>query len=246
MSANDEHEESESEQTPTLSMIYKLLTEMKTQMKKDSEEMASIKKGQKEVKEAIESLREEKEELKRQNTQLQEEVKILNNKIEKLDEIQDNLNQYQRKHNLELHGIPEKDDEDLENVVEELAKELGIDDIDYNDIDIVHRLHSRKTPRPIIVKFKSYDDKKNLYQARYKLKKWKNPNEEKLNGATRIYINENLTPARKQLFNEVRKRAKQHRWYSVFTIDGKIFIKREKGQKNAKITKEADLEQYYF
>lgn len=44
--------------------------------------------------------------------------------------MQDNIHQYQRKHNIEIHGIPEKEDEDLKLIMEEVVKEVGIHDID--------------------------------------------------------------------------------------------------------------------
>jgi hypothetical protein len=150
------------------------------------------------------------------------------------------MNQYQRKYNLEIHGIPEDKDEDLEDVVETIAKEVGVE-IESVDIDIVHRLPSKIQPKPIIVKFKHYNDKKLIYEARWKLRHYKG-NNDRLNGAQRIYINENLTTERKRLFAEVRKRAKQYSWFNVATKDGKIFVKLEKGGKSYKIVKQADME----
>ena len=81
--------------------------------------------------------------------------------------------------------------------------------------------------RPIIVKFLAYFDKKELYEARRKLRTLKDT-EDKFNGATRIYINaENLTTSRKILYTEVRKRVKQNNWFASWTYDGNIFVKKE-------------------
>lgn len=234
------------EPEPTLSMIYKLLFETRESIKAVTTEVASLKKMQGDQASILKNLSQENSALKVENNVLHEEIKALRVRVEKTEEIQDDLNQYQRKHNLEVHGIPEKDGEDLETIIEALARELEIEDIEYNDIDIVHRLPSKRSPKPIIVKFKSYDDKKRLYESRFKLRKWSNTEEEKLNGANKVYINENLTPTRRQLFNTVRQRARQNGWYNVFTIDGKIFLKKVKGQRSARITSEADLEFHYF
>jgi len=156
--------------------------------------------------------------------------------------MQDDLNQYQRKHNLEIHGIPERENEDLEVIVEELGKAVEVE-IEYSDID--HRLPSKLKPRLIIVKFKSYNDKSNLYQARWKLRSYVEDPDANLNGAQKIYINENLTSTRKRLFAEVRKRAKQYHWHTASTKDGNIFVRKEKGGKAQKITRQADLEELY-
>jgi len=117
-------------------------------------------------------------------------------------------------------------------------------DIDYDDldIDIVHRLPSRAKIRPSIVKFKAYEDKSNFYAARGKLKYL---NDHDFNGASSIYINENLTSLRKSLYADVRKRAKQNRWFASWTSDGKILVRKEKGGKIYRIRKEADLEFLY-
>jgi len=66
-----------------------------------------------------------------------------------------------------------------------------------------------------------------------------------LNGATKIYINENLTAPRKTLFAEVRKRVKQNKWHSTWTLDGKIFVKKDKDGQIQKVTKQVDLEDLY-
>ena len=71
----------------------------------------------------------------------------------------DDLEQYTRKFNLKIHGIPEKNDENPEDIVLDLAKLMEID-LTYDDIDIIHRLNKgQKSPRPIIVRFSNYYSK---------------------------------------------------------------------------------------
>ena len=85
----------------------------------------------------------------------------------------DDLEQYTRKHNLEIHGIPETPDENLAERVIALRNALNVT-ICNDDIDICHRLqtskNSSKLAKPIIVRFKSYRAKKELYRARKHLK----------------------------------------------------------------------------
>jgi len=165
-------------------------------------------------------------------------------KLEELDNHQDDMEQYQRKHNLEIHGIPEKRDENLEIIVKNLGQALDVE-INYSDIDIVHRLPSKSAIRPIIVKFSSYNEKHELYAARRKLRSLIDA-EDRFNGAKTIYINENLTRQRKKLFAEVRKRVKLNRWYGAWTKDGKIFLRKEKEGRNTRIKQEVDLEDLYY
>ena len=74
--------------------------------------------------------------------------------------------------------------------------------------DIVHRLNtkSKTEPPPIIVRFASYNAKNKLYKARSYLR---NVTSHGL-GPGRIYINENLTSWRTELFKEVRKVRKKY------------------------------------
>ena len=86
----------------------------------------------------------------------------------------DDLEQYTRKHNLEIHGIPEQTDENLAEQVIALGKAWKALNVTTRgeDIDICHRLVTGRNgskPRPIIVRFKSYLAKKELYGARKSL-----------------------------------------------------------------------------
>ena len=81
----------------------------------------------------------------------------------------DDLKQYTRKFNFEIHGIPEKSDEEPEDIVLDLAKLMTID-LTCDDIDITHRLNKgRKSPKPIIVRFSNCCSQEQMYRARWKL-----------------------------------------------------------------------------
>ena len=90
-------------------------------------------------------------------------------------------------------------------------------------LDIVHRINvkSKNQPRPIIVRFTSYNARV-LYKARLHLR---NVSSQDL-GPGKIYINENLTEWRAELFKEVTKLRKKYNG-KAWTIDGKIFFKPE-------------------
>ena len=86
------------------------------------------------------------------STKLQEKI----TQIESLEKKLDDLEQYTRKVNLEIFGIPEVEGEDLEETVIKLAESIDID-LYPEDIDIVHRFKRGETQRkPIIVRFSNY------------------------------------------------------------------------------------------
>ena len=119
----------------------------------------------------------------------------------------DDLEQYTRKSNLVIHGIPERQEEDnVENVIS-LGNILKVN-LTRGDIDIFHRLNtkSKTKTRPIIVCFSNYNAKSQLYKARINLR---NVTLHDL-GAEKIFINENLTAWRAGLFREARKAFKKY------------------------------------
>ena len=143
---------------------------------------------------------------------------------------------------MEIHGIPEKTEENLAEQVITLRNALNVK-IRRDDIDICHRLFTgknRSKPRPIIVKFKSYRTKKEVYGARKSLK---NQNMGHIfQGADMVYINENLTRRRRELFANVWKRKKAEQWHSTWAIDGKIFMKLSLGDQPVRIYSQEDLD----
>ncbi|XP_020628561.1 uncharacterized protein LOC110065739 [Orbicella faveolata] len=158
----------------------------------------------------MEKLATEKKELK---TEINSLKKSLSQTIEERDQLYvnlgmaidqiDDLEQYTRKHNLEIHGTPaEQTGENLaEQLLLHLEKRSGNVPIRDDDIDICHRLstgRNRSKPRPTIVRFKSYRARKELYAARKSLKN------QNLNGTFQgagiVYANENLTRMRRELF----------------------------------------------
>ena len=96
---------------------------------------------------------------------------------------------------------------------------------------------SKNQPRPIIVRFSSYNAKNQLYKARIKLR---NLFSQAL-GPGKIYINENLTSWRAELFREVRKVKKKYQNGKAWTVDGKIFFKPELTAKAQRIDSYEDL-----
>ena len=149
-----------------------------------------------------------------------EQGNILEKKLEEATKMHDNLEQYSRKFNLEIYGIPEQEKEDTEEIVLNLAKRLNVH-LEPEYIDIAHRMKKGNTRRrPIIVRFTNYYSRNRLYMNRKKLRRANF--EGFIEGADRIYINENLTALRSQLFKKVRDKKRQSklenldfRWHNI-------------------------------
>ena len=154
---------------------------------------------------------------------LEREVAVLKETNENLKEGIDNLEQYSRRHSLRIvNDFPEDPREDTDAKVLFVARDLMGLKVDKCDIDRSHRVGKPTvdgTPRPVLVKFKSYQPKRDMYYARTKLKHNEN----------HIYINEDLTKEREQMAKEARKLKKDGLIWDTWTADCKIFIKHEDG-----------------
>ena len=233
MAATENKDETE---TPSLADVWRILKEIKVDTEKLVQEVETLKGNYEDLKDSLTFTQSQVKDLIQENLGLKSKVKTLENQVlksktaceeleQRVGELEikhDDLEQYTRKFNLEIHGIPEREEEDnVENVMK-LGHLSGVN-ISRDDVDIVHRL-KRKTngaPRPIIVRFSNYRAKNELYRARLNLKKI---NLQELN-ADKIFINENLTPWRANLFREARKVRRNYPNGKTWTIDGKIFLK---------------------
>ena len=139
----------------------------------------------------------------------------------------DTLEQYTRKNSLEIHGIPENLYPSTQDVVIKVAEALNVTIVP-SDIEICHKLKRSKGPQPILVKFLSHQTKSKLYRERTKLRNVKisdiypsySSSEDR-----RIFILENLTTYRGELVAEANRRRRDGTLLSIWTLDGKIYVK---------------------
>ena len=152
------------------------------------------------VKGLIEEIRYLKQEVVQNKLEISQ-LKVENEKLKQMANLSiykiDELEQYDRRENLRIHGIQETDSDrdDGEEVVMKIAEELNIG-ITALDIQRAHRLGKRNSnsvpkPRPIIVRFISYKKRNEFMYAKSKLKNsliYKN-----------AYLTEDLTSLRAKL-----------------------------------------------
>ncbi|CAF0890422.1 unnamed protein product [Didymodactylos carnosus] len=79
---------------------------------------------------------------------LQQRIKLLEDRLEKLESSHNHLATYDRRLNLRIHGIPEVQGENVEQLVIDTCSSIGVN-ITSGDISVYHRLKivtSRKVP----------------------------------------------------------------------------------------------------
>ena len=143
----------------------------------------------------------------------------------RLSEELDDLEQYTRKNSLEIHGVPANAYSSTEEVFLKLGEALHVP-IKAEDIEISHKLKARNSP--IIAKFVSHKVKSNLYKERVKLKNLKVSDlfpTTSYTSSNRLFLNENLTAYRRSIVKRANDMRKEGLVLSVWTMDGKVFVK---------------------
>ena len=177
--------------------------------------------------------------------QKEQRISQLEQKVQLLELQADGVEQYSRRANLRLYGIPE--DENGENtdakVLEVVNERMRIHPpIQQNDIERSHRLgpktdrQGQRRSRSIIVRFASERTRDGVYRARFKLKNF-NTNH------APIFINEDLTATRSAIAAEARQLKKNKKILDTWTAAGNILVKTLLGT-IVQIKSKADLAQY--
>lgn len=168
--------------------------------------MKVVEQSMKPVSDTLKKLTEEVVILKRELTAKDEKIRLLEASVEnKLDE----LEQYGRRNNLRIFGVPVEDNENTDDIVIGIAKSIGVN-LDKLCIDRSHRIGNKDSPnRPIIVKFTSYAFRKSVFDAKKSLK------------GTKTTVREDLTSQRMRLLKEALSKYGVKR---VWTTDGVIKI----------------------
>ncbi|KAK9738920.1 hypothetical protein QE152_g9518 [Popillia japonica] len=147
------------------------------------------------------------------------------------------MEQYSRRNIICIFGLPEKENEIVEETVINLCKEKLDIDIPPANIDRTHRLGSlqtrRNNKRAIILKLTNYTVlQRDLYkeiQQRYGTKSTYT-----LDGTIYVRV---LTKSRRDLYKEIQQR---YGTKSTYTLDGTIYVK--VGDKKHKVNSLQDLE----
>ena len=88
-----------------------------------------------------------------ENKKLQEKVKNLEEKINQVAVSTESTNQYGRRNNIEISGIPDfVKDEDLEDTVKDIMENIDVK-TKKRDIEACHRLPPTKNNKKVIVRF---------------------------------------------------------------------------------------------
>lgn len=116
-------------------------------------------------------LKEDMQQLREEVRELKEEVDVRDKRITELETRLDDQEQYQRRNNIRVTGVPEESGENTDDIILTLTKAIGVK-LTLADIDRSHRVGAKdeSKQRPILVKFTSYRQKYAVMKARNQLK----------------------------------------------------------------------------
>jgi FtsZ-binding cell division protein ZapB len=179
------------------------------------------------AKETIKSLTETITPLQQTVDKLREQVTDL-----QLDSIQ--AKQYSRKYNIEIAGVQEADNENITDVVNSIGNYFGTQ-FGVCDIVDVHRVNHMKRdkpgPRNIIVRFSNPQIKRDLLAARRRhwITTGQNVTSDVINpiyGNATLYINDQLFPQYKLLYNRCKEFKRVHNIKYLWTSNGVIKMRK--------------------
>ena len=176
--------------------------------------------------------------LQEENSLLRDRCSKLENKVVSLESSINHIEQYGRRNNLVISGIPDDiSDSDLEDTVTDLMKDVDVN-IQRNDIEACHRIGKsdpRTASKKTIVRFVN---RKHCKKALISRKKFATINTEvKYNFSrnNKIFINESLTNANESLAYCGRKLKREGEIYSCYTREGVVHIKKSEHERATKV-----------
>ncbi|XP_077865439.1 uncharacterized protein LOC144352006 [Saccoglossus kowalevskii] len=201
---------------------------------------------QKSVNSFFEEFKKEMNALRNENKSLREQLITTERKLNGAQNEIESLQQYTRRNNLIIQGIPEKEDEITDDIVVQVAEAVGVH-VSEHDIDISHRLprNREQATSNIIVRFTRRTVRNQLYKAKKNMHS-KTTSDLGIAGLrdtnNKIYINEQLTEKGKKLFHEANIKRKAAKWKYLWTDNGKILARKESGSLAVKISSLQDVQ----
>ena len=227
------------EEEPSISQIWQVLIKIQADVTKILSDNQELRKDVESLKTSMQCYATEVDALKTQNGKLvqsncalQSELNELGRRVQALEYEHDALEQYTRKFNVEIHGVPEYEGENPQDIVMKIGLKMSVD-VTTQDIDIVHRLfRNSQAIKPIIVRFTLYKKRREFHKGRFHLKE---TNITEITGIAqgyadgRIFVNKNLTQYRQEVLAKARKMKKANKIFRVWTVDGKNFCPENRG-----------------
>ena len=147
--------------------IHKLALSNNDNQIKGEKQLADLSESIKFMSDKFDEFEKERQEQKKVIEELRGEVSSLNEKLNGFTEQVDRQEQYSRRNCLLIHGITEGNQENTDDLALEIFREKLDIELTQRDLDRTHRIGKNdkrsNRPRPVIVRFILYNDRKKLF-----------------------------------------------------------------------------------
>lgn len=194
-----------------------------------SDKLDDSKKLLEDLKAQLTALRKENEKLRAENSKLSSEVSDMKTRVRSLE-------QYTRKNNIEISGVPVTKGENATDIVKDVGAALGLE-VRENEVSAAHRIPSFNRERlpSIVVQFVSRGTKDSWL---LKFKEAKGLTANQVNPTfpvQRVYVNEHLSPDNKVFLSKLKKKCKEIGYTYVWCRDGKFFVRKSQGDRSLRV-----------
>ena len=180
--------------------------------------------------------------LQDQNAQLKQTIANLQHKVIILETATNSVEQYDRRNNIEINGIPDNvEDKNLEHSVIEVFNSANIQ-ISHNDIEDWHRIgKSKGNSKKTILRLVNRKYRKQILYNRRKFKNFDGSGIGMPNA--KIFVDENLTISNHQLAFNCRKLEREKLISKTYSSNGIIRIVQIHGNKPIKVFDHSKLDE---
>lgn len=206
------------------------LTELSTTVQFVSDKLDSSTKLMENISTELAALKKENHELRNNNDRLSSEVDDLKERMRTLE-------QYTRRNNVEISGIPVTANEDVVAIVKDVGSALGIA-VEDSEVSAAHRIPSYRRDRTpsIVVQFHNRSTRDSVI-AKFREKKILCAS--KVNSSfsqQKVFVNEHLSPNNKLFLAKLKQKCRDVNYSFVWCREGKFFVRRSPGEKPIKIS----------
>lgn len=234
-----------SEESQVISTLRKMFEDFKSSI---HQEVNDLRKSVEFMSNKFDSFCEELKQTKAELKSTQDSVRSLSQENELLRKELNELQQYRRRDNVLVFGIPDTPEESVYCVIDKVSQIIGGVDL-VSDISVAHRLPARpgKT-KPIVIRFNKRTSRDSWLQ-RFKDEARKDADgpglsTQRINPQLppgRFTAGEHLTIATRNLLNSTRDAAKEKGYQFVWTRDCKVFVRKDERSNAVKINSIQDL-----
>lgn len=213
--------------------------EFKTIMLASAKEVSEIKSSLINLVKRVTKIEEEAEKIKSENLELRTEVMDLKQENKILKSNINQIEQYSRKNNVIVNGIPEEKGENIREIIKAIADVLDVSVHNY-DICAAHRLPGGiDNARPIIIRFNNSEIKPKLIAAS---KKNRITSENiGFNIKMPIFITEHLTRETTEIFQKAKELRNRGLIEFAWCRNGSVFIRHQEDSQRIRINDHDEL-----